>query len=113
MKEAFPVANVLLAQRRVQTECVAGGGDVGGGRAFPEHLLDGISGDQVNQKEDEADHQPDHWEGVENALEEALGHRMLVVDRSSLVVHRSSARLAPLVPVELRSTGADGGYPRT
>jgi hypothetical protein len=30
----------------------------------------GIAGDQVNQQENDADYQPDDWEGVEDALEE-------------------------------------------
>jgi hypothetical protein len=54
---------------------VAGGLDVGGRRAFAEHLLDGISGDEVDQQEDEANYQPEDWEGVEDALEEGFGHR--------------------------------------
>jgi hypothetical protein len=32
-------------------------------------LLDGVSRDQVDQQEDERDHQPEYWEGVEDALE--------------------------------------------
>lgn len=54
---------------------MAGGLDVGGRRAFAEHLLDGISGDEVDQQEDEANYQPEDWEGVEDALEEGFGHR--------------------------------------
>jgi hypothetical protein len=34
-------------------------------------LLDGVSGDEVNQEEDQGDDQPDYWEGVEDALEES------------------------------------------
>jgi hypothetical protein len=33
-------------------------------------LLDGISRDQVDQQEDEAYHEPEYWQGVEDALEE-------------------------------------------
>jgi len=32
-------------------------------------LLDGVSGDQVDQEEDETYYQPEYWEGVEDALE--------------------------------------------
>jgi hypothetical protein len=44
-------------------------------------LLDGVSGDEVNQEEDQGDDQPDYWEGVEDALEESsqfsvLGSRL-------------------------------------
>jgi hypothetical protein len=34
-------------------------------------LLDGVSGDEVNQEEDQGDDQPDYWEGVEDALEKS------------------------------------------
>jgi hypothetical protein len=33
-------------------------------------LCDGVSGDEVDQEEDQAYYQPDYWEGVEDALEE-------------------------------------------
>jgi hypothetical protein len=49
---------------------VAGGCDVGWRGAFAEHLLDGVSGDEVNQQEDKTDYQPNDWECVEDALEE-------------------------------------------
>jgi hypothetical protein len=44
-------------------------------------LLDGVSGDEVNQEEDQGDDQPDYWEGVEDALEKSsqfsvLGSRL-------------------------------------
>jgi hypothetical protein len=45
------------------------GGDVGGWRAFAEHLRDGVAGDEVDEQEDEAHDQPDDREGVEDALE--------------------------------------------
>jgi hypothetical protein len=34
--------------------------------------LDGVSRDQVDQEENEGDDEPDHWQGVEDALEEGL-----------------------------------------
>ncbi len=37
------------------------------GRAFAEHLLDGVSGDEVDEKEDEGDDKPDDWDGVGEA----------------------------------------------
>jgi hypothetical protein len=67
---ALPVTHVLLAERGVESVGVTRGGDVGGWRAFAEHLLDGVSGDKVNQQEDEAHYQPDYGHGVEDALEE-------------------------------------------
>ena len=70
MENTLPVADVLLAERGVEAVGVARGLDVGGRRAFAEHLLDGVSGDEMDQEEDEADYQPDYREGVEDALEE-------------------------------------------
>jgi hypothetical protein len=43
------------------------GGDVSGGCSFAEHLLDGVSGDEVDEQEDERDDEPDDWEGVGEA----------------------------------------------
>jgi hypothetical protein len=40
-------------------------------------LLDGVSGDKVDQEEDEADYQPDDWEGVEDALEDSFQFSLL------------------------------------
>ena len=65
---------------------MACGSDVSRRRAFAQHLLDGISGDEVDQQEDEADHQPDDREGVEDALEDSsqlpvLGTQLSVVSR--------------------------------
>jgi hypothetical protein len=37
-------------------------------------LLDGVSGDEVDEEEDERDYQPDYWQGVEDALEELAEH---------------------------------------
>jgi hypothetical protein len=34
--------------------------------------LDRVSGDQVDQEEDKRNYEPDHREGVEDALEEGL-----------------------------------------
>ena len=67
MEHALPVVEVLLAEREVESVGVAGGGQVGGGSAFAEHLGDGVSGDYVDQEKNERDHQPDHWDGVEDA----------------------------------------------
>jgi hypothetical protein len=70
VQHAFPVVEVLRAQRRVEAVGMARGCNVGGRRAFAEHLLDGVSGDEVNQQEDKTDYQPNDWECVEDALEE-------------------------------------------
>ena len=71
VQNAFPVAAVLLDKRGVETVSVAGGGDVGGRRAFAEYLLDGVSGDEVDEQENKGDDEPDYWQSVEDALEES------------------------------------------
>ncbi len=48
VQDAFPIADVLLAERGIEAVGVARGLDICGGRAFAEHLLDGISGDEVD-----------------------------------------------------------------
>ena len=71
MQDAFPVAEVLLAERGVEAVGVAGGGNVSGRGTFAEHLLDGVSGDEVDEQKDEAHDQPDYGQGVEDALEDS------------------------------------------
>ena len=36
-------------------------------RAFAQHLLDRIAGDQMDQQKDDGNHQPDHRQHVEQA----------------------------------------------
>ena len=52
VEDAALVVEVLFRERSVEAVGVAGGGDIGGGGAFAEHLGDGVSGDQVDQEED-------------------------------------------------------------
>ena len=85
---------VLLADGRVEPVGVAHGLDVGGRRAFAQHLLDGISGDEVDQQEDETHDQPDYWEGVEDALERAKRMNQWACDRNSRY-----PRLRILIPI--------------
>jgi hypothetical protein len=70
VEDSFPITQILLAEGRVEAVGVSRGGDIGCGRAFAQHLLNGVSGDEVDQEKDETHYQPDYWEGVENALEE-------------------------------------------
>jgi hypothetical protein len=72
VEDAFPVADVLFSEWGVEAEGMTSGGYVGGWSAFAEHLLDGISGDEVNHQKDEGDDQPDDWESVEDALEDRV-----------------------------------------
>jgi hypothetical protein len=57
---------------------VARCGNVRGRGAFAEHLLDGVSGYEVDEEEDERYHQPDNWESVEDALEKSFQGRLSV-----------------------------------
>jgi hypothetical protein len=70
VKDAFPVMQILVGEWGVETIGMASRLNIRGRSAFAEHLLDGISGDEVDEKEDEAYDQPDYWQGVEDALEE-------------------------------------------
>jgi hypothetical protein len=69
---ALPIANILLAERCIEAISMADSRNIGGGSALAEHLSNRVSGNQVDHQEDEADHQPDDWEGVEDALEEGF-----------------------------------------
>ena len=69
MHNAFPVTDVLFAQRSIKPIKVTRGGDIGRRSTFAKHLLDGISGYKVDQQENKANHQPDYWDGIENALD--------------------------------------------
>jgi hypothetical protein len=49
---------------------MAEGGDVAGGCSFAEHLLDGVSGNQVDEQKDDRYNQPDDRESIGEADEE-------------------------------------------
>jgi hypothetical protein len=49
--DAFPVIQILTPECFVEVIGMTGGCDVSGGRAFAEHLQDGIAGDEMNQQE--------------------------------------------------------------
>src|SRR5215469_17911573 len=65
-----PIAHVLSAQRSVETIRMPCRLDVGCSRSFSQHLLNRIPGNQVDQEEDNRDHQPDHRQHVQNAMED-------------------------------------------
>src|SRR5580700_9803910 len=77
MQDAFPVAHVLRAQRGVESIEMARFCDLDGRRAFAEDLRDGVSGNEMNEQEDGGDDQPDHGQGVEDALEEGFQRSVL------------------------------------
>ena len=75
MEHASPVIQVLLAERDIEAVGVARGLNVSGGRAFAQHLLNGIAGDEVDQQEDGGDDEPDDRQGVEDAGDDVARHR--------------------------------------
>jgi hypothetical protein len=77
MKDAFPVANVLGAERSVESVGVACLGDLDWRRAFTEDLGDGISRDEMDEQEHDGNDQPDDREGVEDALSQSFQRSVL------------------------------------
>ena len=77
MQNAFPVPDVLLAKRSVKTIQVPRGGDICRRRTFAQHLLDGISRNEVDEQEDKADHKPDDRQSIEDALEDTFQFSVL------------------------------------
>ena len=72
MKYACPVPHVLFAKWSIQSKGMACCSNIGGWSAFPQHLLDRVARNKMNQQKDEADYQPDDWKGVKDALEEGF-----------------------------------------
>jgi len=64
VKDALPIIEVLLAEREIEPVSMARSLEIGDGETFTEHLLNWVSGDEVDQEEDERDDEPDHWQGV-------------------------------------------------
>jgi len=77
VQNSFPIAEILLVERGVEAIEMSRGSDISGQRAFAEHLLNGISGDEVDQQKNQAYYQPDDWQGVEDALEERFQQPVL------------------------------------
>jgi len=46
---------------------MAGCGDISGGRALSEHLQNWITGNEVDEKKNGRDDQPDDWQGVSSS----------------------------------------------
>jgi len=55
VENASPVIQVLLAERHIEPVGVACSLDVAGGRAFSQHQLHGIAGNEMNEQEDGGD----------------------------------------------------------
>ncbi len=74
VEHAAPVIQILLAERDIESIGVARRLNVSGGRAFAEHLLNGIAGNEVDQQKDGGHDQPDDRQGVEDAGEDVARH---------------------------------------
>ncbi len=57
------VVSVLRVERQIQTKRMAQLSKLSGCRALTQHLLDGISGDDVNHKKDERENEPESRQG--------------------------------------------------
>jgi len=68
MDYALPVMQILFSQRSIEAIRMAQCSSVGGQCTFAEHLLDGVSGDEMDQEKDEAHDEPDHRQGIKDAL---------------------------------------------
>ena len=66
MQHSLPVVDILLAQRHVEAVGVASRLNISRGRAFAEHLNDGIAGHRVDEQEDDGDDEPDHRQRVQH-----------------------------------------------
>jgi hypothetical protein len=69
----------LPAEWKVEPVGVPGGLYVGYRGAFPQHLQNGVAGNQVDQQEDQRDHEPYYWQHVEDAEGEVAEHLSSVV----------------------------------
>jgi len=68
VSDATPVAEILRVEWGVEAVGVTQDGEVGGGGAVAEHLDDGVSGNDVDEEEDDGDDQPKDGERGESAL---------------------------------------------
>ena len=69
VEDSAPVVEVLRVERRVEAVGVAEHGDIGGGGAFAEHLDDRVAGDEMDQKKDDRDHDPEDGERDEDTAD--------------------------------------------
>src|ERR1700731_3419914 len=61
-QELSEIVSVLCMKREIQTERMAQLCDLPGGRAFPEHLLDGITRHDVHHQKNERKDEPERRE---------------------------------------------------
>src|SRR5208283_3721838 len=71
----FPeIAAVLHRQGTIEAERVAKFGDLAGGGAFAKHLLDRVTRNNMDQKKNESEHQPEGGNRKQEAVEEMARH---------------------------------------
>jgi hypothetical protein len=100
---ALPITQVLMAERDVESVGMARALDVCGGSAFAEHLLDGISGNKVDEEKDSRDNQPDDGQGVEDSRDDVAKHCLFSSRRHDAWLQRLLAQLQPAVPALVQS----------
>jgi hypothetical protein len=69
MKDSAPVVGVLLEERSIETVGMAESIDVGNGSSFAEHLDDGVAWNEVNEKKDDRDDNPEDRKCKQDAAE--------------------------------------------
>jgi hypothetical protein len=69
VEQAVPVIRVLDMKRQIKAVQVTEGIDVGGSGAFAEHLSDGVAGDEMDEKKDDGDDDPENGKGQQDATE--------------------------------------------
>src|SRR3954454_3166048 len=75
---SLPIVHILLAERNVESIGMARSLDVGAGSAFPEHGLDGVAGNQMDQQEHRRHHKPDDRQSVEQSDCDVTEHQKLL-----------------------------------
>src|ERR1700756_5063515 len=75
---------VLHEQRLIQIQRVPKFRDLAGRGAFAEHLLDGITRDNVNHQEYEGEYQPQRWKSQHEALQKMSSHSAVLNSFSAL-----------------------------
>ena len=68
------IMSILSGQGQIQPQRMAHLHEFAGSRAFAEHLLDRVAGNDVDHEKHEGEHQPEGGQSHEKALEEVAQH---------------------------------------
>jgi hypothetical protein len=74
-EELFEIVAVLREKRLIEIQGVAQLGNFSGRGAFPEHLLDSVARNKVNQEENQGEDEPERRESQQKALQEVARHQ--------------------------------------